>query len=269
MREGLRRELLAQKVIDAGSRIEDRGGRPGRHRFLQRQSRAVQRGRRVVSHRADRRDAGRATRQLANRTGDDATTPQAATAKVQMLMERLKGGASFGDLATGYSEDPESAPRGGDLGLVPVSRLKQAPPALRDAVLNKGARQRERGERGRRPHARAGGGARAGGTARPVDARGARAHHRRRCAGARSSCCARRTSPPRGATREVVNYLARRLVESNGAMPSPSTGRTGDKIGSRSRPVATCGRPVAIFRDLAASRRAASRRQPRDPDGNL
>ena len=54
-----------------------------------------------------------------------------------MLMERLKAGASFGDLATGYSEDPESAPRGGDLGLVPMSRLKQAPPQLRDAVLKK------------------------------------------------------------------------------------------------------------------------------------
>jgi peptidyl-prolyl cis-trans isomerase SurA len=37
----------------------------------------------------------------------------------------------------GYSEDPESAPRGGDLGFLPISRLKQAPPQLRDAVLNK------------------------------------------------------------------------------------------------------------------------------------
>jgi peptidyl-prolyl cis-trans isomerase SurA len=75
--------------------------------------------------------------QIANSTGDDATTPQAAAAKVQMLMERLKGGASFRDLAAGYSEDPESAPRGGDLGFMPVSRLRQLPPALRDAVLNK------------------------------------------------------------------------------------------------------------------------------------
>lgn len=73
--------------------------------------------------------------QLANRSGDDAATPQAAAAKAQMLMERLKTGASFGDLAIEYSEDPESAPRGGDLGLVPLSRLKQAPPQLRDAVL--------------------------------------------------------------------------------------------------------------------------------------
>ena len=73
--------------------------------------------------------------QIANRTGDDATTPEAATAKVAMLMERLKGGAAFADLARDYSEDPESAPRGGDLGLVPLSAIKQAPPALRDAAL--------------------------------------------------------------------------------------------------------------------------------------
>jgi peptidyl-prolyl cis-trans isomerase SurA len=73
--------------------------------------------------------------QLANRTGDDAATPQAAAEKTAMLMERLKTGAAFRDLAMDYSEDPESAPRGGDLGLVPLSALKQAPPALRDAVL--------------------------------------------------------------------------------------------------------------------------------------
>lgn len=75
--------------------------------------------------------------QVGNGTGDDATTPQAAVAKVKMLMERLKAGASFRDLAAGYSEDPESAARGGDLGFLPVSRLKQAPPALRDAVIGK------------------------------------------------------------------------------------------------------------------------------------
>jgi peptidyl-prolyl cis-trans isomerase SurA len=73
--------------------------------------------------------------QIANRTGDDAGTPQAAAAKLSMLMEKLKGGAPFGDLARDYSEDPESAPRGGDLGLIPMSAIKQASPELRDAVL--------------------------------------------------------------------------------------------------------------------------------------
>ena len=74
--------------------------------------------------------------QIANRTGDDAATPQAAAAKLQMLMEKLKGGAPFGDLARDFSEDPESAPRGGDLGLVPLSAVKGAAPPLRDAVLS-------------------------------------------------------------------------------------------------------------------------------------
>ena len=73
--------------------------------------------------------------QIANRTGDDASTPQAAAAKVKMLMERLQSGTPFGDLARDFSEDPESAPRGGDLGLVPMSAIKQAAPALRDTVL--------------------------------------------------------------------------------------------------------------------------------------
>jgi peptidyl-prolyl cis-trans isomerase SurA len=73
--------------------------------------------------------------QQANRTGNDASTPQEATFKVRMIMERLKSGASFADVAMDYSEDPETAARGGDLGLVPVSALKQAPEPLRKAVI--------------------------------------------------------------------------------------------------------------------------------------
>ena len=76
------------------------------------------------------KDAG-----LNNRTGDDATTPQAAEAKVRMIMDRLKAGTPFSELAMDYSEEPESTPRGGDVGLVPMSALQKAPPPLRDAVL--------------------------------------------------------------------------------------------------------------------------------------
>jgi peptidyl-prolyl cis-trans isomerase SurA len=72
---------------------------------------------------------------LTNRTGDDATTMQAAATKAQMLMERLKSGTPFSELAMDYSEDAQSAPRGGDVGLVPVSALRQAAPQLRDAVM--------------------------------------------------------------------------------------------------------------------------------------
>jgi peptidyl-prolyl cis-trans isomerase SurA len=136
MREGLRRELLTQKVIDqelgpkvavTDQAVTDFFTANRAQFHLAEESYHI--AQIVVT---PVRDA-----QLANGTGDDATTPQAAAAKVRMLMERLKSGAPFRELATGYSEDPESAPRGGDLGLVPVSRLKQAPPALRDAVLNK------------------------------------------------------------------------------------------------------------------------------------
>ena len=72
---------------------------------------------------------------LNNRTGDDAATPQAAAAKVQMIMEKLKGGASFADMAADFSEEAQSAPNGGDVGLVGMTALRQAPPPLRDAVL--------------------------------------------------------------------------------------------------------------------------------------
>jgi len=72
---------------------------------------------------------------IANRSGDNATTPEAAQNKVAMLMQRLQAGSAFGDLARDFSEDPESAPRGGDLGLVPLSAIRQAPAPLRDAVL--------------------------------------------------------------------------------------------------------------------------------------
>jgi len=136
MRDGLRRELLAQKVLEqeVGSKI------------------AVSDKEITDFFNANRAQFNVAEEsyhiaqivvtpvrepQTANGTGDDAATPEAAAAKVRMLMERLKSGASFRDLAAGYSEDPESAPRGGDLGFVPVSRLKQAPPALRNAVIGK------------------------------------------------------------------------------------------------------------------------------------
>jgi peptidyl-prolyl cis-trans isomerase SurA len=136
MREGLRRELLTQKVItqEVGSKIG----------VTDQEVTAAFNANRAQFNMAEEsyhlaqivvtpvRDA-----QIANTTGDDAKTPQEATAKVQMLMERLKSGASFRELATSYSEDPESASRGGDLGLVPLSKLKQAPQPLRDAVLNK------------------------------------------------------------------------------------------------------------------------------------
>ena len=134
MREGLRRELLSQKVIEREVQskisVTDQevtsffNAHKASFNFPEDAYHIAQI---VVTPVRDQ--------QVANRTGDDAATPQAAASKAQMLMERLKSGASFADLAADYSEDPQSAPRGGDLGFVPLSKLKQAPPKLRDAVL--------------------------------------------------------------------------------------------------------------------------------------
>lgn len=72
---------------------------------------------------------------IKNRMNDDATTPETAQAKADMLMQRLKEGAPFSELAMDYSEDPQTAPQGGDLGFVTESALKQSPAVLRDTVL--------------------------------------------------------------------------------------------------------------------------------------
>jgi len=138
LREGLRNELLARKVItqEVGAKVavsdQDISDffNANRAQFNIPEE-AYHIAQLVVT-------PGREAQQT-NRRGDDATTPEAAAAKVQALLERLKSGASFAELAADYSEDPESSPRGGDLGFVSVSRLRQAPPALRDAVINKPA----------------------------------------------------------------------------------------------------------------------------------
>jgi peptidyl-prolyl cis-trans isomerase SurA len=218
MREGLRRELLTQKVIDreVGSKVSVTDQEIGDFYAANRaQFNIAEESYRLAQIVVTPvRDA-----QLANRTGDDAATPEAAAAKVQMLMERLKAGASFGDLAVGYSEDPDSAPRGGDLGLVPMSRLKQAPPPLRNAVLNKAP--------GSVNVASAGGAY----TIVAIIAHEAAGQRDLSTPGVRDGITAtlrgRKEQLLRAAyltsvqsDAQVVNYLARRLVESNGAMPT-------------------------------------------------
>ena len=136
MREGLRRELLTKKLMEqevtskvsvSDQEINDfYNANKAQFTVAEEAYRLAQI---VVS--PDR------SPQPTNRTGNDATTPQEAVFKVRMVMERLKAGAPFADVAMDYSEDPESAPRGGDLGLVPLSALQKAPAPLRDAVIGK------------------------------------------------------------------------------------------------------------------------------------
>ncbi|MGE3275619.1 MAG: peptidylprolyl isomerase [Vicinamibacterales bacterium] len=136
MREGLRRDLLAQKVIDQEVSAKVTVSDEDITAFYEAnkpQFNRAEEGYRVAQI------AITPVRepQIANRTGDDATTPQEAQTKAQMLMARLKEGTEFAELAADFSEDPQTAARGGDLGFIPVSALRQAPPALRDAVLGK------------------------------------------------------------------------------------------------------------------------------------
>jgi peptidyl-prolyl cis-trans isomerase SurA len=136
MREGLRRELIAKKLLDqevvskvtvSDQEVNDFYNANRAQFTIPEESYRI--AQIVVT--PDRAP------QPTNRTGNDATTPQEAAFKVRMIMERLKSGAAFADVAADYSEDPETAPRGGDLGLVPVSALKRAPAPLRDAVIGK------------------------------------------------------------------------------------------------------------------------------------
>jgi peptidyl-prolyl cis-trans isomerase SurA len=134
MKQALRRELLAQKVLEqeVGSRVSIGDAEiaafyeknKAQFNVPETQYRIAQL---VIT---PVREA-----QLRNRLNDDATSAAEADRKAQMLMERLRSGADFPTLARDYSEDPRSAPNGGDLGFVSATALNQVPAQLRNAVL--------------------------------------------------------------------------------------------------------------------------------------
>jgi peptidyl-prolyl cis-trans isomerase SurA len=218
VRESLRRELLAEKVIEQEVSKKITVGDPDVTQFFE-ANRAQFNLPEEAYHIAQIVITPEREAQVANGTGDDATSPQAAAAKARMIMEKLKGGASFRELAMAYSEDPGSAQRGGDMGLVPVSRLQQVPPALRNAVLNK--------EPGAVNVASAGNGAY---TIVLVVAREAAGQRDLSTPGVRDQISATLRSRKEVLLRaayltalrtdaSVVNYLARRVVEGKGALP--------------------------------------------------
>ncbi|MCU0256130.1 MAG: peptidylprolyl isomerase [Vicinamibacterales bacterium] len=134
MREALRRDLLAQKVLEREVVSRAAASDQDVSAFFE-ANRASFNVPEDSWHLAQIVVTPVREAQVANRSRNDATTPQEAAQKVQLLMERLKAGSAFRELAADFSEDAESAVRGGDLGLVPISALRQAPAPLRDAVL--------------------------------------------------------------------------------------------------------------------------------------
>ena len=59
-----------------------------------------------------------------------------ARQKIGDIGVRLKRGEDFSMLAQNYSEDPNSAPNGGDMGFIPESALDKANPELRKMVAS-------------------------------------------------------------------------------------------------------------------------------------
>jgi peptidyl-prolyl cis-trans isomerase SurA len=62
-----------------------------------------------------------------NLMGDDAKTEQAAERKIRALYAQLRSGEDFAKVAEEYSEDPRTAPGGGDMGFISATALASYP----------------------------------------------------------------------------------------------------------------------------------------------
>jgi peptidyl-prolyl cis-trans isomerase SurA len=72
--------------------------------------------------------------QVRNLKNDKAQNEAEARKKIQMIVNRLDSGEDFATVAMNYSEDPESAGNGGDLGFTPQSALSKTDPTTRESV---------------------------------------------------------------------------------------------------------------------------------------
>lgn len=65
--------------------------------------------------------------QVSNLNNDKAKNENDARKKVQMIQNRLESGDDFAQLAMNYSEQPDTAGNGGDMGMIPESQLRSNP----------------------------------------------------------------------------------------------------------------------------------------------
>ena len=72
---------------------------------------------------------------ITNLEGDDATTEEEALAKATRLLRDIQGGQDFGTVARQYSEDPSTAPAGGDLNFQPIAAIAGLDPVIAEAIL--------------------------------------------------------------------------------------------------------------------------------------
>jgi peptidyl-prolyl cis-trans isomerase SurA len=71
-----------------------------------------------------------------NLKNSKAQNEKEAVAKTGDIYARLQRGEDFAMLAQSYSEDPNSAPNGGDMGPIPVSALEKVGPELRKVIAS-------------------------------------------------------------------------------------------------------------------------------------
>jgi peptidyl-prolyl cis-trans isomerase SurA len=71
-----------------------------------------------------------------NLKNSKAQNEKEARAKIEDIETRLARGEDFAMLAQNYSEDPNTAPNGGDMGLIPESNIDRASPDLKRLVLS-------------------------------------------------------------------------------------------------------------------------------------
>jgi len=76
-----------------------------------------------------------------NLRNDKAQNEEQAKKKIEMIESRIRQGDDFSMLAENFSEDPDSAPNGGDLGFLPVSAFDKSSPEVRKLILGMQAGQ--------------------------------------------------------------------------------------------------------------------------------
>jgi peptidyl-prolyl cis-trans isomerase SurA len=119
MRDIARRQLAIQKLLDrTASKIEPPTDKEVEDFYNNNKARYVSaRGVALAAIIVDPADNG---------ASNDAKNDIEAKNKIDIINQRLKSGADFATVARAESEDPQSVPRGGDLGFFTEDQLKQA-----------------------------------------------------------------------------------------------------------------------------------------------
>ena len=159
MREGLRRDMLVQKLLEreVASKVtvtdqEIAAFFEANRAQFNRTEDAYRIAQIVITPVRDAR--------IANRTGNDATTPQEAAVKVRMVMDRLKAGASFARRRRGLLGGSRVGAAGRRPRLRAAVGAAAGPAAAARRRAERHARLGEVAERRRRAHRGAGRGAR-------------------------------------------------------------------------------------------------------------